>query len=172
MRLCSFTLQPVLLCSTVFCTCWKEHNTVVKPLGELDRDNSQPQMSTCAHTYTHTVQQWLPLGHLLLNEALSLRGLGGHEVRQGQSETRSAYSSELCKEVWSQCQSKSYLQDTDRKETMTMCVFCFVLLNCTQLFFYSLCYLSSDVLSNSSLYLSYFTSTCLPLFPDSHMLML
>lgn len=125
MRLGSFTLQPVQLCSTVFCTCWKEHNTVVKPLGELDRDNSQPQMSTCAHTYTHTVQQWLPLGHLLLNEALSLRGLGGHEVRQGQSETRSAYSSELCKEVWSQCQSKSYLQDTDRKETMTMCVFCF-----------------------------------------------
>lgn len=56
---------------------------------------------------------------------------------------------------------------------MTMCVFCFVFYqterNC---FFYSMCYLSSDVLSNSSLYLSYFTSTCLPLFPDSHMLLL
>lgn len=45
----------------------------------------------------------------------SPRRLAGQQVTSGQTETRSAYSSEVCKEVWSQCQPKSYLLDPDRK---------------------------------------------------------
>lgn len=48
----------------------------------------------------------------------SLRRLSGHQVRR---RTRSASSSEVCKEVWSQCQPKSYLLDADRKGGKRVC---------------------------------------------------
>ncbi len=79
-------------------------------------------MWTCAHTHTHMHCTVTSKVICLHNEALSLSGFGGQEVTQGQTKTRSAYSSELCEEVWSQCQSKSYLLQADRKETLCMCV--------------------------------------------------
>lgn len=55
-------------------------------------------------------------------------------LRQGQPTHQ-----ELCKEVWSQCQSKSYLLDTGRKEAVCVravgvCGVCVFLLKCGQTF--------------------------------------
>lgn len=121
-------------------------------------------MSAFTHNRKHTVTEWPLLWYLILNEPLSFRGLSVHGVIQDQIETRSADSSELCEEVWSQCQFKSYLLDTDRKEAMRMCVLalCWVRTVCTVRIIWA------TACSATLFYLSYFTSTCLSATWQSH----
>lgn len=123
----TFTLQPHLSYSGAMVLCSAHAELRMMPSwshwGRFEIKTESQQSTLNAYTHTHTQNSTVTaLGAFsLLNEALSLWGLGGQQVTQGRTETRSANSSELCKEVWSQCQSKSYLLDAGRKGSIYVC---------------------------------------------------
>lgn len=99
--------------------------------------------SDCSHAIFFLMRLCLTLG---LEDRRSYK----IRLRQGQPTHQ-----ELCKEVWSQCQSKSYLLDTGRKVAVCggACV-CSHWSVCKHL--YGMFYRSNNMLSNSSLLIIFY----------------